>query len=773
MNSVLDRLLGYLEPARALVEFPLRFVLNLLDFHLPAWGYLVYDLGVVIFFYFVLRSLIQRFRLALPRGGQPLPEYDARGLAPEPDDEDGDRKISPRNLESMIPSLKKNKDWPRLAEAYVQLNRFKEAAKAYRKAGEMRRSAEFWNKAGKPLKAAQVLFKAGHYDAAGQVYLKEGKYNPAANAFLKCDRLAMAAQARAKVGKIGPALTLYIDYFKNNSESIEYRTEAAQSCYALLQENQDRIKLAPEDRSHLLANMAQVFESGKQHEQAAALYQAAGKPAQAGEIYLRAGKLKEAFECYKAAGDPKEAARIGGRYYSQIGRWNEAGLTYTSADEHQLAGDCFSKAKKPLEAAVAYAKAGNWPKSGLAYAHAERFEDAINALQKVPEDHPEFDATRALLGRCFYEQGDHAHCAATLDNHLTSKRVDANNVEYFYLLGLALEQLGKLSESRDILYKIGAVRREFRDVSQRLSSIESRISMMGSSSGQAGASVGATWSGGADAKVMEMGAATLGDRYELERELGRGGMGVVYLARDKQLDRPVALKFLGTLLNDSAEMGERFIREARVAAKISHPNIVSIYDIGASEGKAYIAMEYIEGQDLRGRLTRIGKFPPREAANIMIQICGALGVIHGAGIVHRDVKPENITLAKGGLVKLMDFGLARGRDNRLTQSGVVIGTPCYMAPEQALDQDVDGRADLYAMGLVFHEMLTGRIVFEDGDIFARQIKEIPPKPSEGAEGIPSELDAFTMKCVEKDPASRYQTAEELIEALRALDVGAS
>jgi len=204
------------------------------------------------------------------------------------------------------------------------------------------------------------------------------------------------------------------------------------------------------------------------------------------------------------------------------------------------------------------------------------------------------------------------------------------------MLALACEQLGELGKSRDILYKIHAVDVGFKDVTQRISNISSRISM---GAGERVATPNVAAMPTQRAPVMEAVENILGTRYRLERELGRGGMGTVYLARDTQLDRLVALKFLGALVDGSEEYRQRFVREAKAAARVNHPNIVHIYDISAREGQAYIAMEYVDGANLNTYTKKRGALLPREAVSIMTQACSALDAIHKAGIVHRDIKP--------------------------------------------------------------------------------------------------------------------------------------
>ena len=219
-------------------------------------------------------------------------------------------------------------------------------------------------------------------------------------------------------------------------------------------------------------------------------------------------------------------------------------------------------------------------------------------------------------------------------------------------------------------------------------------------------------------------------------------------------------------MDGSPEYKERFLREAKTAAKISHPNVIAIFDVSMQEGNTFIAMEFVEGPNLHKYMTSKGKLEPREAVNFIGQACLALQAIHEAGIVHRDIKPENILVAKGGLIKVMDFGLAKADDYRLTAANVVMGTPCYMSPEQVRGLEVDARSDIYAMGLVLYELLTGKTVFIDGDVMHRQLSEVPPPPGTLVEGVPPLLDQIIMKAIAKRPDERFQTAKDFAAHLR-------
>jgi eukaryotic-like serine/threonine-protein kinase len=247
-------------------------------------------------------------------------------------------------------------------------------------------------------------------------------------------------------------------------------------------------------------------------------------------------------------------------------------------------------------------------------------------------------------------------------------------------------------------------------------------------------------------------------RYELERPLGHGAFAVVDLARDTKLERSVALKRLAENLARDDEIRNRFLREGRLAARLAHPNVVRVFDVGEEDGRPFIAMEYVDGRTLAG----IGPLPSEDAARLGVQLCRALAAVHDAGLVHRDVKPQNLLLGRDGALKLGDFGIAFGPEaTRLTTAGTVLGTAAYLAPEQARGEEVTAAADIHAAGAVLYELLTGRpprtpsSLAELGDTSA-----VPPP-----DGIPTALAAVVMQCLEADPAARPPSAAALARAL--------
>lgn len=261
----------------------------------------------------------------------------------------------------------------------------------------------------------------------------------------------------------------------------------------------------------------------------------------------------------------------------------------------------------------------------------------------------------------------------------------------------------------------------------------------------------------------------LESEFEIIDIIGRGGMGVVYKARQISLDRTVAIKMLIEDLAKDEEFIDRFRREARVVAALNHPNILAIHDIRQAQGNWFIISEYVAGGTVRHLLSNVGTLPVNEACRVVSQACSALYYTHSRGVIHRDIKPDNVMFTESLQVKLADFGLARFSNvSNQTRPGVCMGTPSYMSPEQAADRDLDHRSDIYSLGILFFEMLTGCLPFIADNPFAVVIKHMnamPPRPSELNPELPAWIDEVILTCLEKDPNDRFADCRELAQAL--------
>jgi eukaryotic-like serine/threonine-protein kinase len=253
-------------------------------------------------------------------------------------------------------------------------------------------------------------------------------------------------------------------------------------------------------------------------------------------------------------------------------------------------------------------------------------------------------------------------------------------------------------------------------------------------------------------------------RYRIVRKLGAGGMADVYLAEDQELGRRVAIKILNDRHAADDSFIERFRREAKNAAGLSHPNIVSIYDRGEAEGTYYIAMEFLDGRSLKELIVGRGPAPVKVAIDYARQILAAVGFAHRHGIVHRDIKPHNVLVGGEGRLKVTDFGIARSGASQMTEVGSIIGTAQYLSPEQARGARVDQTSDLYSVGVVLYEMLTGQVPFTGDtplEIAMKHLSEVPKPPSELRPEVPHDLDSVVLRALAKDPSERYQSAEEM------------
>jgi serine/threonine protein kinase/lipopolysaccharide biosynthesis regulator YciM len=269
--------------------------------------------------------------------------------------------------------------------------------------------------------------------------------------------------------------------------------------------------------------------------------------------------------------------------------------------------------------------------------------------------------------------------------------------------------------------------------------------------------------------------STFAERYQIIEELGRGGMGRVYKAQDKEIKEKIALKLIKPEISSDKKTIERFQNELKLARKISHRNVCRMHDLGKSEGNYFITMEYVDGENLKGMIRMMGQLTSGKAISIAKQVCEGLSEAHRIGVVHRDLKPSNIMIDKEGNAKIMDFGIARSLTGKgITGVGVMIGTPEYMSPEQVESKEIDQRSDIYSLGVILYEMVTGQVPFEGDTPYSIGVKhksELPRNPIEINPQISDDLNRMILKCLEKEKDKRYQSAGELRSELENIEKG--
>jgi len=511
---------------------------------------------------------------------------------------------------------------------------------------------------------------------------------------------------------------------------------------------------------------AALAEKLENVEQAAELYEKAGLFEQAATCFEQLNLIERAASCYAAAGHKSRA----GNLLARLGDAVKAAEMLMESGDLLAAGRMFEKAGAVDKALDAYEQAvadGSLDSDGAVrlgglYFADERFDDAIKLLQPITRDKEFAAQALELLGKCFMPKGMFSLAAECYREALAGQEeINSQNIDLFYGLGCAYEQAGDYDAVRDIFRRILAVDYYYKDVTGRLEHINEMSRIFPTPAD------GTVTSAGMAAAGQTTVASARPARYEVIRKLGEGGMGVVYLARDTKLDRVVAWKVLPSRLSNNDELRSRFVREARAIAALNHKNIVSVYDIGEERGESFISMEYVEGSSLRDILKAQKSLGVADAMNIAKQVADGLAVAHKAGIIHRDVKPENVMVtAESNEVKVMDFGLARiGEDSDLTGEGAIIGTWRYMAPEQVQGLRAKPATDIYATGIMIFEMIAGEPPFPEGDFAYHHVNTIPPLLSKVAPNVPAGLSAVVKKCLEKDPDNRYVDGTELRRAL--------
>ncbi len=671
------------------------------------------------------------------------------------------------------------------AKYYGQADEWEKAGKIFLDQNDFMAAAECYEKGGKLSTAAETYEKAGSFLRAGNAYHESEQYRHAAHSYVRCQHWLKAAET----------LELVISEEADSLDATDpqrvksFRTVVLQA--GKLYEQAD-----------FASDAIRVLQIGKCHGAAAEIASRCGEHEQAAELYLTAGNVVKAADAYIQIGNEHRANEILGEYYRNNGEDEKAAVylekagdffaaaelyrvveafeqsaacferngdaaqaaeMYVLAGDRQRAAENYETAERFTEAAECYAelgdlqrevelleRAGNFLRVGQAFQSHGQLDEAIAVLQRVEAESPDYVEAASLLGELFRGKGMFPLAIKKLQEIVGDQPVSKENIHLQYSLCLVYEDDSRFQDAAELLEKVLTCDYKYKDAEAHLGHCQEQSTRVQE----------------AEAKAVESVTDSSG-RYQIVGELGRGGMGIVFKSEDTVLDRLVAYKVLPNELRENPKALKNFLREAKSAAQLNHPNIVTVYDAGEQDGRFYIAMEHVEGTTLKEILRSRGAISPAGTRHVLIQVCEALAFAHEKKIVHRDIKPANIMWTGEKQAKIMDFGLAKVIEEVRNHTTVVAGTPYYMSPEQTLGKNVDYRTDIYSLGVTLFELATGELPFKEGNVPYHHVHTPTPDPRTVNPKLPLLLAKIILKCMEKDPDKRYQTAREIVTEIKA------
>ncbi len=571
---------------------------------------------------------------------------------------------------------------------------------------------------------------------------------------------ARAAELLERGGRWGEALQVYLQLgLIEEASRLASRAPNRERMQAQIYLQTGR----PAEAGDLLAQAglareaAEAYEAAQDWGRAAYRWEAVQEPLRAAEAYEKAGRPRDAARCYEAAGKPERATKLRAASLSAATPPAPA-PTRTVSRRVRTGGSRPVLAKErgttqPLQAAREHLSAGDTAA-------------AARLLMRMQPGEPGFAEGAVLLAPLLLEEGFSEDVLDRL------RRIPAGTpphveIERHYWEGRSLEAMGREQEAIACFERVAARDPNHRDTGEWLRRLQSHPTQVFPTRRPAGAPP----AGPGPAGELRVGGRLAG-RYEILAELGRGGMGKVYKARDLELGEIVAIKTLLAPDQPGSDEETRLLREVQICRRISHPNVVRVYDLGRFAGGLFVTMEYIEGRVLDELIEKEAPLSFARVRFLLVEIAAGLHEAHTQGVVHRDLKPSNV-LVTSGRVKILDFGIASmsGLGARLTQSGFAMGSPMYMSPDQILGRELDGRSDLYALGVLAYALIAGREPFDAVEtrvLVLKQLQEAPPDIRRFRRETPAEWAAFLDRLLAKEPEERFQSAQEVLAALAKL-----
>ena len=646
----------------------------------------------------------------------------------------------------------------------IQARQFDEAENLAKMSGNDLKLAEILVLKGDLEAAARLFTRLQQFERAAKLYVQLKMFEEAAVLYIKIDQFMNAVMCYQKAGNTQKQLDTQIHAFEKELALVNgdisavtvSRTMAVYAAKTLL-ESTDTV-----ERGLNVLEKAQALESV-----AAELY-AAEKFKQAGYCYERLNRFEEAYDAYRLAGDLSRALLM----------------------TQELHDD--SREIDTLRHFQMYFKLGQ------KFIALKKYDEALATLKHINPDDSNYSFALELQGDIYCKLKNYADAVLCYESLFWTSMPNDRICRVAYKAGYCYEAIGDLENALKNYQKIYAIDTAFHDIGDIIKTVSERIQLATDRQNTGRAQDEYILSPGGTGKsrlspsrgIMRMDTPrassrthistimvgnhempTIGnDRYAIVEEVAHGGMGIIYKATDTILMRTVALKVLSSKLKDNEVALEYFMREARASAALQHINIVTIYDIGSlNDGTIYLAMEYVEGKNLKQLVTQTGAFPTKFLVQIAIHACRGLQYAHDNGIIHRDVKSSNMMLAKKDkTLKILDMGLAKvvtAEDKNSTQA---IGTPYYMSPEQVLGTTIDCRSDIYSLGVTLYECATGVLPFVKGDLPYKHVHEPPPPLRSFNEQVNPQLEEIILRMMEKNPEDRYPSCNDCISALKSI-----
>lgn len=697
----------------------------------------------------------------------------------------------------------------RAAEAYLKQGQPDHAAILFERAGELAKATEIYVKLKQYDRVEKLMKDMGRTDELANLYEEKGELAWAAKTYLENQQYVAAGNILKRIGKPLEAAEAFLqsyefakhDWAGPDAETVQPETRrlGLETANLFMETNQ-------------LLRASEIYLALYLYPEAAECWVKLGKHERAAKLMEEQRQWEKAEQYWKLAGDEKNAARVAAERLVDEGEFPNAALKFEEAGDFQRAAEMYSDLEQPEKAAEMYEKGGEyslaaafyrqagmfekaahvfeklgkWPEAISCYSRAgltekelalrERIGDyigiaeglykqgkvdeALRTIEEIDQNHPRYRFHLGFKGKVYLDQGEPQKALEYLNQAVQmSDRLSGRDIEAIYNLAVVSDQLNIESNALDILERMLLQDQVEKSVIQKAQEVKKALTE------RAFHKMPQSTESFTDdflSKKEQSGEGSKGaTRYVPLKEIGRGGMGIVYQAKDTALDRTVALKILPASLKENKRAVQTFLREARAAAALNHPNIVTVHDAGIQSGEYYIAMEYIEGETLKAILKKKKKLNYASVFEVLKQLLSALDYAHSQKIVHRDLTTNNIMWTRQKIVKIMDFGLAKVMKELISEQSIIGGTPSFMSPEQTLGNPVDHRTDIYSLGVSVYEMCLGELPFTEGDLGYHHLHTSPPIPKKKDPDMPKEINDLILKCMQKNPVDRFQKVAEM------------